>query len=76
MAAAKIRRAGAERRADHLDEVGCGSSDVALRTTPELRGVALDRDKRPVAHVPIHAEVISYVAATPIQSPSRPKVTR
>jgi len=42
-----------------VPEVGCGSSDVALRTTSELRGVALDRDKRPVAHVPIYAEVIS-----------------
>lgn len=42
-----------------VPEVGCGSQDIALRTTSELRGSVLDPNGRPVPRIPVDLEVIS-----------------
>jgi hypothetical protein len=42
-----------------VPEEGCGSQDIALRTTSELRGIVLGRNGRPVPRVPVGVEVSS-----------------
>jgi hypothetical protein len=41
-----------------IPEVGCGSEDVALRTTSELRGSVLDFEGRPASGIPVKIEVL------------------
>jgi hypothetical protein len=42
-----------------VPEVGCGSQDVALRTTSKLGGIVVDHQGRPTARVPVKVEVLS-----------------
>ena len=42
-----------------IPDVGCGSQDIALRTTSELRGIVLNHNGQPVPRVPVDVEVIS-----------------
>ncbi len=42
-----------------VPEVGCGSQDVALRTTSKLGGIVVDHHGRPTARVPVEVEVLS-----------------
>ena len=42
-----------------VPEVGCGSEDVALRTTSKLEGVVFDHEGRPAKGIPVAVEVVS-----------------
>jgi hypothetical protein len=45
-----------------VPEVGCGSQDVGLRTTSELRGIVLDPKGQPAPRIPVELEVLSSAA--------------